>query len=252
MGVKVRERPSGSGIYWIMIDHQGKRKAKKIGTDQKEALKVAEKIAAKFTLEQFKIETGDEKKIPSFKEYATLWLKTYVKAIRRRSTFERYQLALTKHIFPAIGKIPLDQVSRGDIRALLLKHHGEGHTKSAVCTLRGICSGPFSAAIDEELISVNPVAGVLKRLNIKRDKKIPVEPLIHEEVNQFLKTCRDERAFQEHYPFFLTAFRTGMRLGELLALRWGDIDFHGKFIRVTKSYRKGEARPHQDEQRTPG
>ena len=38
MGVKVRERPKGSGIYWILIDHHGKRKAKKIGTDKNNGL----------------------------------------------------------------------------------------------------------------------------------------------------------------------------------------------------------------------
>ncbi len=243
MGVKIRERPSGSGIYWILIDHHGKRKAKKIGTDKKTALEVAEKIAAKLTLKEFNIDTGEKKRVPTFKEYASTWLETYVKPLRRRSTYERYQLALTKHIFPAIGAIPLDQVTRGAIRALLLRHHAEGHSKSGVCILRDVCSGPFVAAIDEELISVNPVAGVLKRLNIKREKKIPIEPLTHEEVNLFLETCIREKAFREHHPFFLTAFRTGMRLGELLALEWGDVDFHGKFIRVTKSYRKGELGP---------
>jgi integrase len=40
MGVKVREKPPGSGIYWIFIHHQGKRKSKKIGNDEKIAKEV--------------------------------------------------------------------------------------------------------------------------------------------------------------------------------------------------------------------
>ena len=47
MGVKVREKPLGSGIYWIFINHHGKRKSKKIGMDEKLAHEVAEKIKAK-------------------------------------------------------------------------------------------------------------------------------------------------------------------------------------------------------------
>ena len=35
MGVKVREKPKGSGVYWVFINHNGKRKSKKIGTDKK-------------------------------------------------------------------------------------------------------------------------------------------------------------------------------------------------------------------------
>ncbi len=50
MGVKVKERPKGSGIWWLFIDHQGNRKAKKIGKDKKLALEAAKKIEAKLAL----------------------------------------------------------------------------------------------------------------------------------------------------------------------------------------------------------
>ena len=43
MGVKVKERPKGSGPWWIFIDHQGKRKAKKIGGDKRLAQDAAKK-----------------------------------------------------------------------------------------------------------------------------------------------------------------------------------------------------------------
>jgi integrase len=46
MAVNVREKPKGSGIWWIFINHQGKRKSKKIGTDCKIAREVAKKIEA--------------------------------------------------------------------------------------------------------------------------------------------------------------------------------------------------------------
>jgi hypothetical protein len=50
MGVTVREKPRGSGIWWIFINHQGKRKSKKIGKDRKLAVEAAEKIKAKLVL----------------------------------------------------------------------------------------------------------------------------------------------------------------------------------------------------------
>lgn len=76
--------------------------------------------------------------------------------------------------------------------------------------------------MDEEIISANPAAGLVKRLQLERDKKGCVEPLTHEEVKTFLENC--QKFFPEYHPFFLCAFRTGMRLGELLALQWGDVD----------------------------
>jgi len=63
-----------------------------------------------------------------------------------------------------------------------------------------------------------------------------------EETNHFLETCKEmfpENDLPAYSPFFLCAFRTGMRLGELLGLRLGDIDWHGRFIEVKRAYKRG-------------
>ncbi len=65
MGVKVREKPIGSGVYWIFINHNGKRKSKKIGKDEKLANEVAEKIKAKLVLGELNIEKA-ERPLPDF------------------------------------------------------------------------------------------------------------------------------------------------------------------------------------------
>jgi integrase len=93
------------------------------------------------------------------------------------------------------------------------------------------------AAEEDELIPGNPVSGVLKRLRLERDKRIKIEPMNQQEVQLFLDTAFNH--FREHYEFFLCSFRTGMRLGEVLALKWGDIDWNQKFIRVERSYKRG-------------
>jgi len=61
--------------------------------------------------------------------------------------------------------------------------------------------------------------------------------MTYDEVEQFLNTC--SKHLPEYYLFFLCAFRTGMRLGELLGLHWGDVDWHGKFIKVQRSFKRG-------------
>ena len=71
MGIKIRERPKNSGIWWVFIDHQGMRKAKKIGSDKSRALEVAKKIEAKLTLNDFGfLEEDTQKNLPTFREYA--------------------------------------------------------------------------------------------------------------------------------------------------------------------------------------
>ena len=102
MGVTVRERPEDSGVYWVYINHKGKRKAKKVGRDRKLALDVAKKIEAKLTLNDLDILT-EKPQAPLFKEYADNWLETNIKALRRISTYERYRDILERHVYPALG-----------------------------------------------------------------------------------------------------------------------------------------------------
>jgi len=239
MGVKVRERPAGSGVWWIFIDHQGKRKAKKVG-DKRTAIEAAKKIEAKLTLREFDI-TEERPAYPSFRECADKWLQTYIKPLRRDTTFERYGDVLKRYVFDEMGRKPINEIARKDIRDLLLSIHGRGLSRATVCLVRDVMSGVFNHAIDDEIIEVNPVLGVVKRLQLSRDRKHEVEPLTSEEVQHFLDTCQTYRP--DYYPFFLTAFRTGMRLGELLGLQWGDVDWFGKFIRVTRAYKRGRITP---------
>jgi integrase len=104
-----------------------------------------------------------------------------------------------------------------------------------------VIGGPLSFALDEELIPSNPASGITKKLQLRRDRKIEIEPLTGDEVALFLDTCAAHGP--EHYSFFLCALRTGMRLGELLGLQWGDVDLAGKFIRVSRSYKLGRLTP---------
>ena len=101
MGVKVRERPKGSGIYWIFIDHQGKRKSKRIGTNEKLARDVAKKIEAKLILGQLDLQPKDASMVPKFSEYAEVWLGGYGKTALKYSTLESYRIELRNHISPA-------------------------------------------------------------------------------------------------------------------------------------------------------
>ncbi|GLI36183.1 tyrosine-type recombinase/integrase [Desulforhabdus amnigena] len=240
MGVKVREKSAGSGVWWLFIDHNGQRKAKKVGTDKKLALEAAKKIEAKLTLGDMGLK-DPEKKAPTFKEAADLWLHGYIKPLRRETTFERYSDMLKRHVLPTLGSTPINEIARKDVRELLLSVRAKGLSKASVCLVRDVMSGVFNHAIDDEIIEVNPVLGVVKRLNLSRDKQEEVEPLTKEEVGLFLETCKQNRP--EYYPLFLTAFRTGMRLGELLGLKWGDVDWNGKFIRVSRSAKRGKITP---------
>lgn len=72
----------------------------------------------------------------------------------------------------------------------------------------------------------------------KISKRRQVNPFAREEVSIFFATAR--RHAPKYYPLFLCVARTGLRLGELLALQWGALDFQGRFLLVQRNYTHGK------------
>jgi integrase len=244
MGCIVRQKVKGKGKpWWVFISHNGKRASRKVG-DKPAADEVARTIRAKLQLGEFGFE--DPKAVPTFEEYSKRWLKfveTQCKGKEpkfKESTFDEYESVLRNYLLPAFKARGIDSVTRGDVRDFLLSKLG-GLSVQRVMLFKSVLSGVFNFALDDELIKTNPTAGITRRLfpkNSSRNKKIKEsQAFAMEELGLFLDTC--EAHFKEHYLFFLMAARTGMRLGELIAVRWKDIDLGNNLVNVRRSCRRG-------------
>ncbi len=249
MGVKVREKKKGSDEWYIYVHHKGKRGARKIGK-KKIAEKVAKLVEAQLIMGDYSFfqdedpgseASEEDRELMTFRFYAAVWLEDYIKPLRTASTHERYEQLLRDHINPVIGKMDIREINRGHIKKLLLGLLKKGLSKSSIETINNVISGVFNQAIDEEVVTVNPCSNLLKRLNLKRDKGGHLDPFNREETRHFLNICQEH--FPDDYSFFFCAFRTGLRLGELLALEWSTIDWHGKFIMVQSSFNRGIVSP---------
>ncbi len=96
----------------------------------------------------------------------------------------------------------------------------------------------FNLALDDETLSVNPALNLGKLISKKKAlKPKEVDVITSEELSLLLHTF--ETHFPEYYPIALTLAKTGMRIGEVFALQWGDIDFNSYFITVKRSYSSG-------------
>ncbi len=235
--MKIREKPSGSRIWWVFVNHQGRRKAKKIGRDKRLAQEVARKIEARLALGEDLF--GDDKpKVPTFGEYASVWLETQIKPFRRPTTYERYKDLLDRYILPEFGKKPLDRIRRNEVRGFLLGLlNTSGLAFKTVELIKDVISGPYSFAIDEDLIQHNPCAGVLKRVGHGQKKGArSFDVYSPDETALYLETARKREP--DYYPLLLLLFRTGMRLGEAVGLKWTDVDWNGRFIMVRRSSRR--------------
>lgn len=234
MGVTVRQKEKGKGKpWWVFINHNGHRQAKKVG-DKAAAEAVAREIRERLAREDFRI---GSKPAPSFGEYARKWLNGYARTTLKYSTLKGYDSLLSAHLTPLMDR-PLDQISRPEIREIIYEKLNAGLAPKTVNNIKALISSIFSQAFEEdELISAHPATRLGKYIKSK-GRKADVTPLTREEAQVFLKAMADH--YPRYYPFFLCALRTGMRLGEIRALQWGNIDFQGNFIEVCRAYTKGQ------------
>jgi len=246
MGVKVRQKVKGKGQpWWVFISHNGKRTSRKIG-DKRAAETVAKQLEAKLALGEFGFD--EKKSIPLFKDFAQGFMETYSPMNHKESTTESYQQVLDRHLLPYFGDMPLNEITRKDIKSFIGEKQrqrvskGKGKTKKkkrlsagTIRILKAYLSSILSEAVDDEIIAFNPAARTGKL--IKKGKAKEIFPFTWDEKATFEKAM--QQYFPRYYSLFLTALRTGMRLGELIALRPGDLDFNGGFIEIRRAFSRG-------------
>lgn len=118
MGVKVREYKPGP--WWLLIDHKGQRKAKKIGS-KKAAMEAAAKIEAAIAANVLNLPSSDEPRQILFREYAAGWMEGHVRTNLKVSTQQAYRILLDKHILPTSKNKTLPEITRNEIKALCCK-----------------------------------------------------------------------------------------------------------------------------------
>ncbi len=230
MGVTVRE---WKGAWWIFVNHQGRRKAKRVGTGEegkKAAKQVAQQLEARLALGQpaFQEDNAGVK----FAEYAETWLDR-IKHIRKHTTAGDYRKMLDRDILPALRGFDLKDITREKVKAVAFAGLKKGQSPKTVQNVIRCLSSLLSHAVEDGLLIVNTALRPGKFLP-KISKRRGINPLTREEVAVFLKVVKDKAP--RYYPLFLCAVRTGLRMGELLALQWGDFDFRERFIQVSRSY----------------
>src|SRR5262249_13885965 len=139
-------------------------------------------------------------------------------------------------ILPTLGTKPLAGITREDIKQIIAEKIDRGLSRGRVRVIVAIIRVIFNSAIEDSHVATNPAAR-LGRLLTKAPKGKEIQPLTREELSLLLTTLYQH--FPAYFPFFLTLARTGIRLGEGLALKWEDLDFHGGFIEIRRNLRKG-------------
>ena len=248
MSVKVREKPKGSGEYWIFIHHNGKRKSKKIGKNKKLANDVAKKIEAKLALGDIGIVDDSDNKCPSFKDYVygwddadgnhPGWLNTTAELSLKNSTRSGYQHILKNHIIPAFGTEPLNEITSRSIGSFIYDLFKKDLRSGTIKNIKNCMSSIFRHACAQDgYIETNPARGVEIPTPESEEPAKEPDPFTWDERSEFEGVFFDHS--NRYYPMIVCGFRTGLRIGELIALKWEDVDFYNRLIMVQRNITRG-------------
>ncbi len=171
-----------------------------------------------------------------FGEWLDHWYETYCKPNARPATQRTYEGYIRLYLHPRLGSIPLNKVTTSDIQQMCTwmmtearvdQKNGEGGlSDSQVINCYSLCDRVLEKAVAEKLIVRNPAKGCKLPPNRPNEMKV----LSREDMQKVLIQAKEEN----YYELFLLEFATGLRLGELMALQWDDVDLVTGELRINK------------------
>lgn len=214
--------------YAIVVDlgrdHNGKRKQKWFsGYDRK---KDAEKDLPRI-LNEINQGTFIEPSNETFKTYLEKWIRNKKTQIKP-TTLDNYTRMLQNHIIPALGHIKLEKLNRLHLKEFYSMLEEEKElAPSSIKKIHAIVRSALSDAVEDGLIMKNVASGI-KTPRIGPSK---IKVWDEKQLMTFLNSIKEDPLY---IAFHLPAM-TGMRRGEVLGLRWQDIDFDQKILRVMQT-----------------
>src|SRR5579863_4549591 len=163
-------------------------------------------------------------------QYINHWLEHTLKAKAKPRSYESFSAIARLHINPSLGKIQLHKLAPQHIQKLLDEKSKEGFSPQTVTNIRTVLRSALSQAMKWNLVSRNSAALV----NAPRIPHKRIEPLNPEHARTLLETAKGG----SYEAIYTVALTLGMRRGEVLGLRWSDIDFDGRAIRVNQSVQR--------------
>ena len=174
----------------------------------------------------------------TLREYAEKWLSTARSSLAVK-TQTGYRQILKLYVLPALGDRSLKSLTWANVKSLLNDKQREGLSVHTVRLIRAVISSILTDAAEDNVIAGNPLIGQRRKRRASLTLSPEVTPLDWEQ-KQILETTLIEleeggSLAPSYSALFRLSLLTGLRPGEARALKPGDIDFHGKRLRVERA-----------------
>jgi integrase len=239
----------GGAWYGRWRTPDGRRQARRIGAARTNASrtgltkKEAEQLLREILLTAA-LSSGDPTDQTTVAQLGRALLAALTDAGRKRSHIESVRYHLSKHIEPMLGDIEARDVDERDVQRLVDRLHRDRKAPKTIRNVIGTLHSVLGLAVERRLLPSNP-CDMAKLPDVPRDETIHF--LTQAELERVLAAPPPPHAAQAERDWWpvvrllvLTAAMTGMRLGELRALRWDDLDMAAMKVRVRQSYVRGE------------
>jgi integrase len=225
-----RRGPNEGSIYerwdgrWAGSVHLGYQDGKRVrkhvmGRTRKEA---ADKMAALMRAHE------ENRPLPNQREkvgpFLRRWLDEVAKPTLRASTYDSYDDILRAHLIPGLGQVALAKLTPAEVQAFLNRKLASGLSPRRVQYIHAVLRRALRTAERWGMVSRN----VAKLVDPPRVPKHEIRPLKPEQAKLLIEAAAADR----FRVLYVTALGTGLRQGELLGLRWEDVDLDAGRVRV--------------------
>lgn len=217
----LRQRPDGRWEYRVVVGMDADMKPIRKSFYSKDKSGAGAKKAYREWLSN---EDAQIEKKKTVKVWAEEWLETYKKGKVSPGSYYNYELYVKKHIIPELGGKFLDAVRPVDIEKLYSSKIDLSAT--ALNYIRISLNGIFDSAVKNRLCHQNPAKEIIPP---RKEKKSPIS-FSRDDISYLIPFCA---SFETGY-YVEALLYTGLRIGELCALTWGDINLEAGLITVNK------------------
>lgn len=165
-------------------------------------------------------------------EWFFRWEKSYRICNVRENTLQINHQQYMHYFSDTIGKMKVNSIKQIHIVNSLNELHKGGLKQSSLVKGNSLLILIFDAAVKNGIAEDNPARGALK---IPKERPKEKRVLTENEEEKFLEYISNNGFYKRYVPFFIVGFGTGMRLGEILALTWNDINFEKSTIHIDKT-----------------
>lgn len=221
------------GKLWITFYHQSKRYRRSLKLDDTKAnrklaeTKLIPEIIHQLNQDEF-LQNNNVKKVPTVDEFMQISFEMH-EVYRRDLSQKNHKYIYERHIKPKFGNRKIDEIKPSEIATWQAKLLRTLSTKS-LFMIRAVFNVLFNDALADEIITRNPLKLVKKPKNVSVNEILPFK---QDEIFHILKNIQEKMR-----AVFAIGFFTGMRTGEILALKWDDIDLKNRVIKVRRAKRQ--------------